>query len=283
MCIDARTALTWWTLDPLTLATLGATSALYTRGLTTLWRQTHVGAGISRAEAAAYYAGQLSLFFALVSPLDRLSDWLFSAHMVQHEVLLIIAPPLIAIGRPIVALYWAFGPRHRGRVARTLNSRALTRVWRFVSSPFVILLLHGVVVWLWHIPAWFEAALRSELVHAGQHLSFFLTGLIFWWAMLRGRYGRGGYGLAAAFVFATAMHTSVLGALLTVAARSWYPLYLARGKVWQIDGIADQQLAGLIMWVPAGVLLAMLSLGLFAAWLGEAARRASLGRRYTDC
>jgi putative membrane protein len=168
-------------------------------------------------------------------------------------------------------------------VARSLNSHSLNRIWRIVSSPFVILLLHGFVIWLWHIPAWFEAALRSEFVHAGQHLSFFVTGVIFWWAMLRGRYGRGGYGLAAAFVFATAMHTSVLGALLTVAARSWYPLYLARGQQWQIDGIADQQLAGLIMWVPAGVLLAMLALGLFAAWLGEAQRRGNGSRRYGDC
>jgi putative membrane protein len=156
---------------------------------------------------------------------------------------------------------------------RGLTSPALTRAWRWVSAPFSILLLHGLVIWLWHLPALFEAALRSEAVHAAQHASFFMTACVFWWGILRGRYGRGGYGVAAAFVFATAMHTSVLGALLTVAGRLWYPLYVARGQPYAVDALEDQELAGLIMWVPAGVLLGLLALALFAAWLGEAGRQ----------
>jgi cytochrome c oxidase assembly factor CtaG len=149
-----------------------------------------------------------------------------------------------------------------------------------LTAPLVILLLHGLVLWLWHVPALFEAALRNEAVHALQHASFFATASIFWWGIARGRYGRGGYGLASAFVFATAMHTSVLGALLTVASRLWYPLYAARAQPWDIDVLQDQQLAGLIMWVPAGVLLGLLALALFAAWLGESGRRvAHLERR----
>jgi len=273
MCIETKEALTWWTLDPLALSMIGASTITYSRGLYALWQHAGVGAGIRRAEAVAFYLAQLSLFISLVSPIDRLSDLLFSAHMAQHEILLVIAPPLLVLGRPIVALPWAFGEHRRAAVARALKSPLASGTWQVLSSPLVILLVHGGVLWLWHIPVLFEAALRNEGVHALQHASFFLTAVVFWWGIARGRYGRGGYGLAAAFVFATAMHTSILGALLTVASRLWYPLYAARGEPWSVNVLEDQELAGLIMWVPGGVLLGLLALGLFAAWLGEAGRR----------
>src|SRR6478609_623400 len=279
MCIESREALTWWTLDPLALTTIGSSIAVYNRGLVNLWRSAGVGAGIGRREAAAFYAGQLTLLVALVSPIDRLSDLLFSAHMTQHEILLVVAPPLVVLGKPVVAFAWAFGERRRAAVMRALDSKLVSRTWWLLSAPLMILLVHGAVLWLWHIPVLFEAALRSEWIHAFQHASFFLTAVVFWWGVARGRYGRGGYGLAAAFVFATAMHTSILGALLTVASRLWYPLYSVRGAPWSVDVLEDQQLAGLIMWVPAGVLLGLLALGLFAAWLGEAGRRVHRAER----
>src|ERR1700712_1686016 len=100
MCIEVKEALGWWTLDPLALSTVGVSTSLYTRGLVALWRSAGVGSGISRREAGAFYAGQLSLLIALVSPIDRLSDLLFSAHMTQHEILLVVAPPLVVLGRP---------------------------------------------------------------------------------------------------------------------------------------------------------------------------------------
>jgi putative membrane protein len=279
VCIEAQQALTWWTLAPLALGTVTLSSAVYARGLSSLWRAAGVGAGIGRREAAAFFVGQASLLLALVSPIDALSDLLFSVHMTQHEILLVVAPPLVVLGRPVVALAWAFGGPARARVVQVLKSRALSALWQGVSAPLVALLLHGAVLWLWHVPALFEAALRSESIHAIQHASFFATAVVFWWGIVRGRYGRGGYGVAAAFVFATAMHTSVLGALLTVASRLWYPIYQARGMPWGIDAYEDQQLAGLIMWVPAGVLLGLLALGLFAAWLGESARRVNQAER----
>ncbi len=279
MCIEAKEALGWWSFDPLALSVIGTSSIIYARGTSLLWRSAGVGAGIRVREAAAFAVGQLTLLVALVSPVDRLSDLLFSAHMTQHEILLIVAPPLIVLGRPIVALGWAFGARRRASVLRGLTAPLSRALWNRVSSPLVILLLHALVLWLWHIPALFEAALESEAVHALQHASFFATAFVFWWAIVRGRYGRGGYGLASAFVFATAMHTSVLGALLTVASRLWYPLYAARGEAWGVDVLQDQELAGLIMWVPAGVLLALLALALFAAWLGEAGRRVADAER----
>jgi putative membrane protein len=123
----------------------------------------------------------------------------------------------------------------------------------------------------------FEAALRSDVVHGVQHLCFFWTAALFWWAMIQGGYGRLGYGLAVLFVFATSVHTSVLGALLTVASDLWYPTYASRSLPWGVSPIEDQQLAGLYMWVPSGLTFVVLALALVAAWIGEAERRVALG------
>jgi putative membrane protein len=287
MCIEAKEAVTWWTLDPATVGMVLIPSAIYVRGLVALWGRGRrdgdlapgMGHGVQRWEAGCFLAGQMSLLVALISPLDRLSDILFSAHMMQHEIIMLVAPPLLLLGRPWVALWWALPIRARKRMAAMVRQPRARAVWRRISGPFLVMVLHALVVWLWHAPALFEAALRNEFVHAIQHATFFATAALFWWAILRGRYGRLGYGLAVAFVFATAMHTSVLGALITLAGRLWYPLYGQRAHAWEIDAAQDQTLAGLVMWIPAGILLTMVALGLLAAWLGEAARRVASAER----
>ena len=111
-------------------------------------------------------------------------------------------------------------------------------------------------------------------MHAFQHLCFFVTATLFWWALVQGRYGRAGYGAGVLFVFMTAMHSGVLGALLTFAGKLWYPIYDSRARAAGFDPLQDQQLAGLLMWIPAGVILTVLGIALLAAWLGESERRA---------
>jgi cytochrome c2 len=128
-------------------------------------------------------------------------------------------------------------------------------------------------LWAWHLPVAFEWALHDSNVHAMQHLMFFITAALFWWAIIHGRYGRLGYGMAVFFVFATAMHTALLGVLLTYATHLWYPTYAHTAP----HALEDQQLAGLIMWIPAGVIFTLIALALFAAWLGESERRARSG------
>jgi putative membrane protein len=283
MCIDGREAMTWWTADPLSIASVVIPSAIYLRGLRALRASAGPDHGIRGIEVGSFFAGQLALLVALVSPVDRLSDILFSAHMTQHEIIMLVAPPLIVLGRPWVPAMWALPPQIRARVGHALVRRGLLRLWRGFSVPLATVLLHGLVVWIWHVPELFEAALRSEAVHAVQHASFFATAALFWWAILRGRYGRLGYGLAVAFVFVTAMHTSLLGALITMASSVWYPLYATRGEPWAVDVPEDQALAGIVMWVPSGVLLTLVALALFACWLGEAGRRVELARRRMAC
>jgi cytochrome c2 len=104
-----------------------------------------------------------------------------------------------------------------------------------------------------------------------------LAASLFWWAMVHGRYGRGGYGLGVLYVFLTAVHSSALGALLTVSPSVWYGEYGRQAAAWQLDALADQQLAGLLMWIPAGVIFIVFGLALVAAWLGEAERRVRFG------
>lgn len=267
--LDGATILRWWTIDPFVIATLLVTTILYWRGA----RRLSGNAALRGWEISAFVLGWLSVVVALLSPLDRLSDILFSAHMTQHELLILVAAPLLVLARPIVPMLRGLPDRHRARVQQSMRRPGVSGTWRAATNPMLVLVLHAAVLWAWHIPGLFEAALRSEVVHAVQHLMFFGTAVLFWWALIHGRYGRMGYGISVLFVFATAMHSGLLGVLLTTGRVVWYPLYEARAAEWGVSPLEDQQLAGLIMWVPAGVLFMLLGLGLFAAWLGALEKR----------
>ena len=222
-------------------------------------------------EIASFVLGWSIVALSLLSPLATLSEWLFSAHMTQHELLMLVAAPLIAIGRPLVPMLWALPHRWR----RSLSAAAPGDALRLASSPLIVFSLHALALWIWHLPVLYEAAVLDDRVHLVQHACFTATAALFWWGLIRGRYGRSGYGVAFIYIFATALHSGGLGALLTFAGRPWYELYVARTPGG--DALGDQQLGGLIMWVPAGILLMLFALAMFAAWLGEAERRRQRG------
>jgi putative membrane protein len=269
-------SLTRWTFEPITVVLLVAASALYVVGVRSLWARAGRGGGISRWQAAAYCGAIVTIALALVSPLAWLSEVLFSAHMTQHEILMLVSAPLLVISQPVVAYLWAFPPGRRARVAGAFRGPVLTPAWRMLSGPLAVFLVHAIALWVWHIPSLYEAALESEAVHALEHLCFLLTAGLFWWGMVHGRYGRSGYGVAVLYVFLTGMHSTLLGALMTLSGQVWYPTYLTTARDWRIDAFADQQLAGLIMWVPSGVVFIVLGLALLSAWLGESERKAGL-------
>jgi putative membrane protein len=222
-------------------------------------------------QIAAFFAGCLSAASALLSRLDAWSDILFSAHMTQHEILMLVTAPLMVLGKPFIVTLWALPRRLRERAGTV--TRSLSKPWEAISGPFTVLVLHALVLWVWHIPALFESALAHEPLHVFQHLGFFLTAALFWWALIHGRYGRLGYGVGVLYVFATAMHTQILGALLTFGGRSWYPTHAHRTAAAGMNAVQDQQFAGIVMWIPFGVVFVLVALALFAAWLGEAERR----------
>ncbi|MDB4906908.1 MAG: hypothetical protein JWO05_1692 [Gemmatimonadetes bacterium] len=233
----------------------------YAVGAARLWRHAGNGRGLSVGNASAFAAGWLALAVALVSPLDALGAQLFSAHMVQHEVLMLLAAPLMVTGRPLAAWAWALPAPWRKRLPASLHRAWLARSWSAITDPLAAWALHALALWLWHVPALFEAALHNEGVHALQHASFLATALLFWWAVLGPDTRARRAGLALLLLFTTMLHTGALGALLALAPTPWYPPYVDSAVALGLDPVQDQQLGGLIMWIPGGV--AYLGVGLY--------------------
>lgn len=247
---------------------LAVFAIVYAAGVIRVWRHAGYRRGIRVFDVVAFSVGWLTLVVALSPPLDELSEQSQLAHMIQHELLMVIAAPLIAISQPLVATLWAMPTRMRRAAVDAASTRAVARIWRLVTLPVSVFLLYAVALWVWHMPALYDAALAYEPVHVVQHLCFFGTATLFWWGIAHGRYGRVGYGAAVVYVFATAVHSGVLGALLTFSPNVWYLPYLENHH-GGTSALEDQQLAGLLMWIPAGVTFIAGGLVLFAAWLRE--------------
>jgi len=224
---------------------------------------------VSDGQVWTFVAALALLALVLLSPLDQMADALFSAHMTQHVVLAVIVPPLLLLGAPVPALLWALPERPRVRLVRAVRSRGwIVRCWAVITAPALAWLIHGVAIWTWHAPRLYELALRSDAIHAMEHLSFVGTGVLLWWGILHGRAARRtNYGIGIITVFFTAMHTGVLGALITLSHRLWYPAQATGAAAWGLTPMQDQQLAGLVMWVPGGLLYVVAMSALFVAWL----------------
>jgi putative membrane protein len=271
--IDAGPSL--W--DGAALAGLALLAILYAVGSRRLASR---GARVRLIERAAFWSGWITLVAALAPPMDAAAAGAFSMHMAQHEMLMLLGAPLLIVGRPIVAALWAVPEPARRAVGRALQGRRWLTVWHALTMPFVAWLLHGAAVWVWHLPALYEAAVEHEGIHAIQHVTFVATAVLFWWGLVYGRYGRLAYGASALFLFTTMMHTGVLGALFALSTEPYYAIYAARAAAAGVDPVVDQQLAGLYMWIPAGVVLTVCGLLLLLAWISEAERRA--GARATS-
>ena len=128
---------------------------------------------------------------------------------------MVLAAPLLVLGRPVSPMLWALPMRWRRRVGGWAKAAPVRDGWRVLKGPFAAWMLHALALWLWHLPGPYQATLRSEAVHTLQHASFLGTGLLFWWTVVHGREGRMGYGASVFYLFATMMHSGGLGALLT--------------------------------------------------------------------
>jgi putative membrane protein len=262
----------WWVFDPGIVIPIVLSGILYAIGVTRL-RQVNTKV-VSGLDVACFVAGWLTLIIALVSPLHPWGSVLFSAHMTQHELLMLVAAPLLVLGRPMVPFLWAFPKTTARHLSAWTKATAWQRFWRAITAPFVAWLIHAIVLWGWHVPFLFQATLESEWIHALQHASFFGSALLFWWAILHGRERGASSGAAVLYLFTTALHSSLLGMLLTFARTVWYPVYNGTTLSWGLTPLEDQQLGGLIMWVPAGAVYIVAALALFAGFLRESESRA---------
>jgi putative membrane protein len=262
-----------WGFEPVVVLSLAASAWLYWLGVHQMWRAAGPGRGVRRWEARCFWGGWLALFVALVSPVHPLGRFLFSVHMTQHEILMLVAAPLLVLGRPMIPFLVALPKTWSRSLARWGNRPGWQFGWGIVTNAFVAWLIHAAALWAWHLPALFQATLENEFVHALQHVSFLGSALLFWWAVIHGRGRAMGYGMGVLYVLTTGMHSGLLGALLTFATTVWYPAYIGGTARFGLTPLEDQQIGGLIMWAPAGLAYAAAGLALFAAWLRESERR----------
>jgi putative membrane protein len=246
--------------------------AVYATGIIRLWRSAGIGRGIGARDVACFAAAVLALIAALLSPIDEWSESLFAAHMLQHELLMVVAAPLLALSGYGIAVAWALPRRASHPVHASI--RSVTRLSSVV--PALACLTHAAALWLWHIPSWFEAAREHEAIHAAQHLTFFATAWWFWWSLWHGRYGRAGLGAAVLYLFATTVQSGGLGALLVVSPTVWYGGNSAAAAARGLTPLEDQQLGGLLMWVPASLIFVAAGLTTLAGWLRESDRRGAI-------
>jgi putative membrane protein len=224
----------------------------------------------------------LVLVLTLMSPLAALSEALFSAHMVQHLILMLVAAPLLVLSDFQLALLWALPRRRAQELGSGFNqSRPLSGGWRVLNNPVFVWIVFSLSMWLWHAPALYEAALRDETIHALEHFVFLLTAMLFWWILLKhSRPDHIHYGITIPYLFLTVLQSGILGALMTFTSEAWYPYYAASVVAWGLTPLQDQQLAGLIMWMPGGAVFTLLTIGYFAAWLRALEQRSTrLGHR----
>ena len=255
-----------WTLDPLLIASLGLLLVLYLTGSRKLAVRSSAG-GRGRA---LFVSGWAVLTLALLSPLHEGGETSFTLHMIEHELIMLVATLLLAASSAGGALAWGLP----GPLRKSLGGSwrpPFTRAWKMLTEPVTATLLQAIAMWGWHVPGLFERALESRGWHIAQHSSFILTSLIFWWAMLNPRGGRSSYGVSAACLFVTSLIGGTLGALMAFSQSPWYSGYAALELSGiGLDPVTDQQLAGLLMWIPGGLVHAGAALLLLYRWLKAA-------------
>ncbi len=256
-----------WTVDPLVLAGIGLVGVWFARG-----RRT----GVAGARRRAWCLGAvlLAIAVALLSPLDAAAGSLASAHMVQHVVLVLVVAPLLALGAPGAAIVrGAPSIARRALIRWRRHVESLKTASRVFGSPVATWLLHVGTLWFWHAAVPYDIAVENDVVHVVEHATLTLTAFAFWRAVLPpiGTF-RAPSGIGILLVFAMGLQSVFLSALLTFAPTPWYSAYEEATAAWGLTPLEDQQAAGAIMWVPAGLVYVGAGLALLVAWIRSAER-----------
>jgi cytochrome c oxidase assembly factor CtaG/ferredoxin len=243
-----------WSVDPKFAIGLIVSAILYLRG----WRVLHriTPARFPAWRLGVFLSGLAALWVAIASPLDTFSGLLLSAHMVQHLMLMLVAPPLILLGAPVLPLLRGL-PRkfaHDG-VGPFLSWPALRRFGDLLMHPVVCWLAMAVSLCAWHVPAAFELALRSPAWHKVEHACFFGTSLLFWWHVVRPFPSRPHWPLwtAPLYLVAADLVNTALCAILAFSDKVLYPSYSTVPRLFGTTALSDQIAAGVIMWVPGSL------------------------------
>jgi cytochrome c oxidase assembly factor CtaG len=265
-----RPGMEWraWNWDPLILLSLGLMALLYVRGLARLWHKVGRGHVVSIWQAVSFAVALGVIFVALVSPLDAWSEGRSSFHMVQHMLLMTVAAPLFVFGSPSFLFAWGLPEWRHGWGHSSFTFAFRVPQEPVLWKPLFLWGLFAATLWTWHHPALYQAALRDPLLHDAQHVSFFVVSCLYWRACLD-RHGahRLSPVMAVPYLFTTSVHASALGVFLALSTRVWYADYAARAPAWDITPLEDQQLAGLIMWMPSCLVYPAVAAALLGRWL----------------
>lgn len=230
-----------WVFDPVVIGGLYLVGFLYYMAISRRrLRWFPDSEPVSRGRVVAFYLGLTTILLAIISPLEPLADdYLLSAHMVQHIMLTLIAPPLVIAGIPA----WMIDPiRRRERI---------WRVWRVLTLPIVAFLLFHLPFTLSHVPVFYDLTLQNRVVHIFEHYVYMSTAFLAWWPVVAPGpvYGQLQPGARMLYLFVQTLPGQVVGALITGSERVLYPTYENAPRVWGLTAVVDQQVGGMIMWI----------------------------------
>ena len=271
--------LTDWTLEPTVIAGLVIAALLYGRGV--IYSRRHGQASRLRWwHVLAFYIGLLAIFVALESALDDYAEQVLWAHMIQHELLMMVAPPLLLLGMPTLPLWraiplvarrnslqWVMRRRGTRRAAHVLGS--------VFSTPAICLGIFVVTIYVWHLPALYNAALENIAIHAFQHLCFIWAGLFFWSQALPWRPGRPrlSYPRRAAYLILGGLASNILDTVFMFSTGVIYSYYAALPReAGAVSVLEDQHIAGAIMSVSGTIIITCMVMVMIGLWLQASER-----------
>jgi len=261
-----------WSFDPVLVVAVAAAAWCYMLGLRKLWAGGR-GRGVPLRRAVSFFAGLFGLVVALMSPLDDLAVQLFSWHMVQHLLLILIVAPLLVYGTPVLVITLAL-PHTTRKGLRALERSRPTMLLKTVLFHYAIAgAVFAVALWAWHLPSLYQAAVADDRWHVLEHSSFIGASLLFWMQVIGRRRHRLNFGPAILLVFVSGLQSAALSVVLIFSGRALYPIHAGGTRAWGLTPLEDQQLAGAIMWTPVGLVFLVTIVVLLARWLRAMDRR----------
>jgi cytochrome c oxidase assembly factor CtaG len=242
-----------WNFEPVVVWPVLTTAALYLDGWRRLSRRMPDRFGARHLVATM--AGIASILVALTSPLDALSVLLLQAHMTQHLLLMVVAPPLLWVGAPVAPILLGLPRCVRRTVIRALAVPQFRQLSHVLADPALDWVAFIVVFWVWHVPALYDLALRSDAWHHVEHGCFFVTALLFWRPVILPWPTRSSWPRWAMIPYLALadLQNSALAATLTFSDHVLYSTYAAVPRLWGLSALDDQAIAGVIMWVPGSL------------------------------
>jgi putative membrane protein len=252
----AEVGWTGWSIHWSTVIGIAALAALY------LWRASHAPhhGTPTGLQKLTFFSGLFVMFVSLNGPLHDLSDYyLFSAHMVQHLLLTLLLPPLLIGGTP----GWMLRP--------LIRPPAVHAVARFVTRPAMCYVIFNLVIIVWHLPVFYNAAMADHNIHIGEHLMFMAAAVLLWWPFMSPmpELPRLAYPAQILYCFLSTLPMTVVAIYITMADHVLYPAYAAAPRIWQITPMMDQGIGGLIMWVPGSIVFYVLMTVVFFKWVAR--------------